>query len=376
MILIKSGTVWTGTATLENADILIEDRKIAAVGKGLKAPANCEIIDAHGKFVTPGLIDAHSHIGLIPEGLDWEYSDVNDFYGPITPQMRAIDAIDLSDPAFSDAIRGGVTTVYTGPGSANVIGGIGLVLKTTGRIVREEAALKAALGPKRSREYKSKEPYPNTRMGTVALLRQVLEETKLWMENPTKVDQNKKHIYAIVSRVIKRELPIKIHLSTSPDEIMAAIRLVKEYDLDASIDHVFGGDLLAEEISKAGIPVVYGPLMISKLYSGFKYLNDGIPAKLLEHGVLVALMTDHPVIPQKHLRFLASVAVRNGVSHDEALKMITVNPAKILHMDDSVGTIEVGKDADIVVWSDHPLRPSSFPVYVIVDGKMVLKNLG
>ncbi|WP_448516399.1 amidohydrolase [Pseudothermotoga sp.] len=374
MIAIEGGTVWTGSDTIENGVVLIEDKKISAVGQNVSIPYGCDVIDAHGKFVTPGLIDAHSHIGLIPEGLDWEYSDVNDFYGPITPQMRAVDAIDLKDAAFSDALNGGVTTVYTGPGSANVIGGIGLVLKTTGRVLKEEAALKAALGPKRSREYRSKEPYPSTRMGTVALFRQVLEEAKLWMEDPTKVDQSRKHIYAIVARAIRRELPVKIHLSTSPDEITAAIRLIKEYNLDASIDHVFGGDLLAEEIKRAGIPVVYGPMMLSRLYSGFKYVNDRIPVELSKHGVLVALMTDHPVIPQKHLRLLATVAVRNGASYDEALKMITVNPAKILHMDDAVGTIEVGKDADLVVWNDHPLRPSSYPVCVVVDGRVVLKN--
>jgi imidazolonepropionase-like amidohydrolase len=374
MIAIKGGTVWTGIDTIENGVVLIEEKKIITVGQKVSIPYGCEVIDAHGKFVTPGLIDAHSHIGLIPEGLDWEYSDVNDFYGPITPQMRAIDAIDLRDAAFSDALNGGVTTVYTGPGSANVIGGIGLVLKTTGRILKEEAALKAALGPKRSREYRSKEPYPSTRMGTVALFRQVLEEAKLWMEDPTKVDQSKKHIYAIVARAIRRELSVKIHLSTSPDEITTAIRLIKEYNLDASIDHVFGGDLLAEEIKKAGIPVIYGPMMLSRLYSGFKYVNDRIPVELSKHGVLVALMTDHPVIPQKHLRLLATVAVRNGASYDEALKMITVNPAKILHMDDAVGTIEVGKDADLVVWNDHPLRPSSHPICVVVDGRVELKN--
>ncbi|MBC7117078.1 MAG: amidohydrolase [Pseudothermotoga sp.] len=374
MMAIEGGTVWTGSDTIENATVLIEAGKIVAVDQKICVPSGCEIIDAHGKFVTPGLVDAHSHIGLIPEGLDWEYSDVNDFYGPITPQMRAIDAIDFRDTAFSDALSGGVTTVYTGPGSANVIGGIGLILKTTGRVMKEEAALKAALGPKRSREHRSKEPYPSTRMGTVALFRQVLEETRIWMDEPNKVDQGKKHIYAIVARAIRRELPVKIHLSTSPDEITAAIRLIEEYNLDASIDHVFGGDLLVEEIKKAGIPVVYGPMMLSRLYSGFRYVSDKIPVELCKRGVLVALMTDHSVIPQKHLRLLAAAAVRNGASYDEALKMITINPAKILHVDDSVGTIQVGKDADIVAWNDHPLKAGAHPVCVIADGKVVLNN--
>ncbi|KAF2957148.1 hypothetical protein AS159_08905 [Thermotoga sp. Ku-13t] len=374
MIVIKGGTIWTGAETIENAVVSIEGSKIVAVGQDLEVPSESEVIDACGKFITPGLIDSHSHIGLIPEGLDWEYSDVNDFYGPITPQMRAIDALDTRDPAFFDALNGGVTTVYTGPGSANVIGGIGLVMKTTGRIMKEEAALKVALGPKRSREWKSREPYPSTRMGTVALLRQVLEETKLWMEDPLKVDQNKKQICEIVARAIRRELPVKIHLSYSPDEIQAAIRLIGEYNLDASIEHVFGGHLLADQISKSGVPVVYGPLMFSRLYPGFRYMSDETPVVLAKHGVLVALMTDHPVIPQKHLRLLAFVAVRNGASYEEALKMITVNPAKILKIDNAVGTIEPGKDADIVIWSNHPLKPGSYPVYVIVDGKVVLKN--
>lgn len=374
MMAIVGGTVWTGARTVNNGVVLVDDRKITDVGENLEIPKNCEILNVTGKFVTPGLIDAHSHVGLIPEGLDWEYSDVNDFYSPITPQMRAVDAIDLKDPAFSDALLGGVTTVYTGPGSANVISGIGLILKTNGHILKEEAALKVALGPKRSREWRSKEPYPNTRMGTVALFKQVLEETKLWMEDPTKVDQNKKHIYEIIARAIKRELPVKIHLSTSPDEIIAAINLIEQYNLDASIDHVFGGDLLAEEISKAGVPVIYGPAMLSKLYSGFRYVSDKIPVKLAKHGVLVALMTDHPVIPQKHLRLLASVVVRNGASYDEALKMITVNPAIILKINNRLGTIEPGKDADLVVWNDHPLKAGSSVEYVIIDGKIVLKN--
>ncbi|HEY8542815.1 MAG TPA: amidohydrolase family protein, partial [Pseudothermotoga sp.] len=278
---------------------------------------------------------------------------------------------DFFDKAFYDAISGGVTTVYTGPGSANVIGGVGLVTKTTGRVLLEEAALKMALGPKGIREYKSKEPYPSTRMGTVALLRNTLHDVRRWMENPQDVDNLKEFQYRYISKVLRKEMMAKIHLSTSPDEIIAVLDIIKEFDLYATIDHVFAGDLLVNEIKQSGVPVVYGPVMLSKLYSAFRYVNDKIPVKLFEAGVCTALMTDHPVIPQKHLRLLGSVVVRNGLSYDDALKMITINPAKMLRIDDRVGSICVGKDADLVVSNDHPLKPDAKIETVIVDGKVV-----
>lgn len=367
--------IWTGTGkAIENGMILIEDGRISHVGPKKSLGSDVEIIDAEGSFVTPGFIDAHSHIGLIPEGLDWEYSDVNDYTGPITPQMRAIDAIHFHDVAFKDAISGGVTTVYTGPGSANVVGGIGLITKTSGEIIKEEAALKMAFGPKRDRGVKSKEAYPTTRMGTVALLRNLFIDVKKWMNGEREIDDEKKYQYEIVSKVLKKEMPAKIHLSTSPDEIRAALTLIKEFDINASIDHVFGGDLLADEIAEAGVPVVYGPPMIAKLYSAFKYVNDEIPVVLSNRGILVAIMTDHPVIPQKHLRFLASIVVRNGLDYDEALKMITINPARILGIDERVGTLEVGKDADIVISNDHPLKVTSVINKVLINGEVVFEH--
>ncbi|MFN4189772.1 MAG: amidohydrolase family protein, partial [Pseudothermotoga sp.] len=226
-------------------------------------------------------------------------------------------------------------------------------------------------GPKGVREYKSKEPYPSTRMGTVALLRNTLYDVKRWMENPQVNDKTKEFQYHYISKVLNKEMIAKIHLSTSPDEIIAVLELIKEFDLHATIDHVFAGDLLIEQIKQANVPVVYGPVMLSKLYSAFRYVNDQIPVKLCKAGVLVALMTDHPVIAQKHLRLLGSVVVRNGLSYDEALKMITVNPAKMLKVDDKVGSICPGKDGDIVVSSDHPLKLDSQIEIVIVDGEIV-----
>ncbi len=372
---IVGGKIWTGTGEIINkGTILIENGKIVAIGSKIKVPINVHLVRSDGKFVSPGFIDAHSHIGLIPEGLDWEYSDVNDFSGPLTPQLRAVDALDIHDVAFKDAISGGVTTVYTGPGSANVIGGIGLILKTNGEILKEEAALKMALGPKRGREVKSKEPYPTTRMGTVALLRNTFTATKKWLKGEIKAKAERKYQYEIVARVLKRELMAKIHLSTSPDEIRAALSLIKEFKIRASIDHVFGGDLLADEIAATAVPVVYGPPMIARLYTGFKYMNDKIPLILNKKGVLVSLMTDHPVVPQKHLRLLASVVAENGLDLDEALKMITINPAQILEIDKRVGTLEVGKDADVVISNDHPLRVTSTIETVLINGEVVFER--
>ncbi|AKI97814.1 amidohydrolase [Kosmotoga pacifica] len=375
MIAVVGGKIWTGTGkNIDDGLVLIENSKISYVGPMKELSPDVEIIDAKDKFVTPGFIDAHSHIGLIPEGLDWEYSDVNDVSGPVTPQMRAIDALNFYDPAFKDAIGGGVTTVYTGPGSANVICGVGLIMKTSGEIVKSEAALKMASGPKRNQDRKSNQPYPTTRMGTIALMRSVFRSVREWMNGQLKIDDDKKYEYEVVAKVLKGEMPAKIHLSLYPDEIRSIIGLIKEFGINASIDHVFGGDLVTDEIFDSGIPVVYGPVLISRTFSYYRYVNDKIPVELAKKGVLVALMTDHPVVPQKHLRFSASVLVRNGLDYDEALKTITINPARILGIDEKVGSLEVGKDADIVICSGHPLKLGTKIEKVLINGEAVLSN--
>jgi len=382
---LVGGKVITVTGpVIDNGVVLIDKGKIVALAKlgEIKIPEEAEIIDIKGKVVTPGFIDAHSHLGVIPEGLDWEYSDVNDYYSPITAHLRVIDAIDPFDEGFSKAIEGGVTTVYTGPGSANVIGGIGAIIKTHGKnlnemIVKPEAALKMALGPKKQREVKSKLPYPTSRMGTVAMLRHWLLKAKEYSKGKYKEDQldpEEKEILKILVRVLKGEMLAKIHLSTSPDEIYAIIRIIKEFELKATIDHVFGGQLVADILAKENIPVVYGPPMIAKIASFFRYVDDAAPVIMYRKGVNVSIMTDHPVIPQKHLRTLAAVTVKNGLTLNEALKLITINPARQLGIDDIVGSIEKGKDADLVVSNDHPIKPTSTIELVMVNGEIVYEN--
>ncbi len=385
MKALVGGKIITVTGPVINDGvILIDNGKIIDIGKlsEIKIPEKAEIIDVKGKVIVPGFIDAHSHLGVIPEGLDWEYSDVNDYYSPITANLRAIDAIDPFDEGFRKALEGGVTIIYTGPGSANVIGGIGAILKTHGKsledmVIKHEAALKMALGPKRQRDVKSKLPYPTSRMGTVAILRQWLLKAKEYSEGKykeEKLDYEEKEILRVLVRVLRRELIAKIHLSTSPDEIYAAVKIIKEFRLKATIDHVFGGHLLADMLAKENIPVVYGPPMIAKIASFFKYVDDATPVVMYKKGVNVSIMTDHPVIPQKHLRVLAAVTVKNGLTPDEALKLITINPAKQLGIEDLAGSIEVGKMANLVVSNDHPIKPSSRIEMVLVQGEIAYEN--
>ncbi len=379
---IVGGRIITVTGpVIDNGVILVDDNGvIREIGKHgeVKIPDDTEVIEAYGKTITPGFIDAHSHLGLIPEGLDWEYSDVNDYYSPITAHLRAIDALDPYDKGFNDAVAGGVTTIYTGPGSANVIGGIGLVMKTYGEsldemVLNPEAAVKMALGPKRQREVKSKYPYPTSRMGTVALLRQWLLRAREYLNGRTdidKIDPEDRAILEVLARVLKREMLAKIHLSTSPDEIYAIVRIIKEFNLRATIDHVFGGQLLADMLARENIQVVYGPPMVAKIASFFRYVDDKAPVVMYRSGVNVSIMSDHPVIPEKHLRLLAAVTVKNGLTLNEALDLITINPARQLGLEDKLGSIEPGKDADLVIASDHPVKPTSTIEMVLVKGRV------
>lgn len=379
MKAIVGATIFTPEKTIPRGTIIFNEGKIVSVGEGLKIPEEAEIIEAEGKYITPGLVDGHSHIGMTTEGLDWEYGDANDFYGPLTAQLRAIDGINLFDPGFKDALEGGVTTVYTGPGSANVIGGVGLIAKTFGKtpeemIVTDFAGVKMATGAKRTREAKPKTPYPTTEMGTISLLRNTLLNAKKYMEGKLKAEKirgEEELAYQALSRVLKREVPARIHTSLDPDEILAVIGIAKEFNIRVTIDHGFGSQLVAEKLAEMKIPVISGPLMIPRLSLVYKYVSDEVPAILSSKGVKTSIMTDHPVIAEKYLRTLAIVAVMNGMDRKEALKAITINPAEAIGVGDRVGSLEHGKDADIVVFSDDPLKVKSKVQMVFVNGEKV-----
>jgi len=383
MKAVIGGTVLTPNKTIEKGIILIEKGKIVSFGRGIKVPEEAEIIDAREKYVIPGFVDGHSHVGMVTDGIDWEDSDVNDYYGPITPQLRAIDGINLYDTGFEEALSGGVTTVYTGPGSSNPIGGIGAIVKTYGRtkeemVIKDFASVKMALGPKRTPpESKPKRPYPTTRMGTVAMIRGALLRARDYVEgklDPEKLDEEEKMRMETLSELIKRRVPAHIHTSNMPDEIFAVMRIIEEFNIKATIDHGFGSELVAEKIAKKKIPVIYGPLMMTKKSAGLKYISDKAPGILSSKGVKTSIMTDNPVIPGKYLRLSAAIAARNGMEQREALKAITINPAEAIGIGERLGSIEVGKDGDLVILSGPPLKVKSKIEMVIVNGEIAYQR--
>ncbi|WP_427338081.1 amidohydrolase [Caloranaerobacter sp. DY30410] len=386
MLLIKNGKILTMTGEIiENGSILIENGKIKEVGKDIVVPLDVEIIDANGRLVTPGLIDAHCHLGLWEDGIGFEGDDGNEWVDPITPHLRAIDGINPMDRTFKEAYEGGVTCVATGPGSANVVGGQFAAIKTYGdriddMIVKEPLAMKIAFGENPKRVYHSQKKSPITRMATAAKLRETLFKAKRYVEKleKAKEDESKMPEFDIkmeaMAKVIRKEIPLKAHAHRA-DDILTAIRIAKEFDVDITLDHCTEGHLIAEHLVKEGKCAIVGPSLTNRSKFELKNLTFETPGILQKAGVKVAIMTDSPVIPLQYLPLCAGLAVKAGMDEMEAFKAITINAAEILGIDDRVGSIEVGKDADIVIFDGHPLRDVDCKVYVtIIDGKVVYKN--
>lgn len=382
MILIKNGKILTMAGeAVENGEILIDGGKILEVGEAVVAPLDCEIIDAKGGYVMPGIIDAHCHIGMWEDAVGFEGADGNEATEPITPHMRAIDAINPADGAFKEAWENGITCVCTGPGSANVIGGTFAVIKTKGKrvddmVVMEPAAMKIAFGENPKRVYNSKNKMPSTRMGTAALLRETLFKAKAYLEKKERaVKENEKlpdfdiRLESLMP-VMRKEIPLKAHAHRA-DDIFTAIRVAKEFGLDITLEHCTEGHLIADELAAEGLCAIVGPTLSNRSKIELKELTFETPAALSKAGVKIALMTDSPVIPVHYLPLCASLAVKAGLDEETALKAITINPAEILGIDSRVGSLEAGKDADIVVFDRHPLDVQAVAKYVLIDGKIV-----
>ena len=366
-------------ADLENGCILVSDEgKILEVGQNLTAPADAQVIDAQGRLVTPGCIDAHCHIGLDNEGCGWEGHDYNEIVDPITPHLRAIDSINPLDEAFDNAIRGGVTAACTGPGSANVVGGTFTVLKLVGKrvdkmLLKEPAAMKCAFGenPKRCYGQGSKRA-PMTRMGTAALLRELLFKARRYMQDK----ENGKNpgfdmkLEAMIP-VLKGEIPLKAHAHRA-DDILTSIRIAKEFGVKITLDHCTDGALIADELAQEGLWAFVGPTLGNKSKIELSNKSFTTPAALEEAGVPVCIITDAPVIPLQNLPMCAGLAANAGLSMDAAWKAITIRPAQAVGVADRVGSLEPGKDADIVIWTADPLTTIGGEAYItIVDGKVV-----
>ena len=380
MLLIKNGYIKTmAGADLPNGCVLIDDNgKIAAVGENLSAPENATVLDAQGRLVTPGCIDAHCHIGLDNEACGWEGKDYNEMIDPITPQMRAIDSINPMDESLENALRGGVTTACTGPGSANVVGGTFVAMKLYGKrvdnmIIKHPVAMKCAFGENPKRCYgQAGKKAPMTRMGTAALLRELLMKTKRYMEDKEN-DKNpafNMKLEAMIP-VLKKEIPLKAHAHRA-DDIFTAIRIAREFDVDMTLDHCTDGALIADELAKEGLWAFVGPSLGSKTKIELAHKSFTTPGVLHKAGVKVSIITDAPVIPLEYLPMCAGLAVHSGLDMEEAWKAITIHPAEAIGIADRVGSLESGKDADIVIWTADPLQTIGGQAQVtIVDGKIV-----
>ena len=385
MILIKNGTINTITNGVFVGDILIEGKKIVKIGEQLETPNDTEVVDADGKFVFPGFIDAHTHLGLWEDGMGFEGADGNEETDPITPQLNPIDGINPIDRTFEEAFQGGITSVCTTPGSANVMGGECIAIKTYGRridnmVIKNPVASKIAFGENPKSCYGRDEKTPQTRMAIASLLRENLKKAEEYLEEIELYEEHEDHDrpeYDIKMEslipVLRKEIPFKVHAHRA-DDIFTAIRIAKQFDLKLTLDHCTEGHLITEELVEEGYPVVVGPSLSERSKIELRNLTFDTAGILSNAGVQVSLMTDHPVIPVQYLPMCAGIAVKHGMKKEKALEAITINPAKTLGIEDRVGSLEVGKDADIVIWDGCPLEIQSNVLFTIIDGKIVYKR--
>lgn len=382
MLLIKNGYIKPMVGEdIPCGCVLIDDQgKIAAVAAEISAPEGAEVIDAQGRLVTPGCVEAHCHIAISNEAMGWEGKDYNESSDPVTPHMRAIDGINPIDEALPLAIAGGVTTACTGPGSANVVGGTFAAIKLTGKrvddmIVKHPLAMKCAFGENPKRLYgQSGKKSPITRMAVAALLREVLYKTKRYMEDKEagKNPGFDMKLEAMIP-VLRKEIPLKAHAHRA-DDIFTAIRVAREFDVNITLDHCTDGSLIADELAKEGLPAFVGPSFGSKTKIELSNKSFETAAKLHNAGVKVSIITDSPVIPQQYLPMCAGFAVNSGLPYEEGWKAITINPAESTGIADRVGSLEAGKDGDVVIWAADPLKTIGADAYMtIVDGKIVHK---
>ncbi len=378
---ITNALLYTMTGEKINNGAVVFDKKIIYAGEAKFAPEDDDVIDVCGAVVMPGLIDAHCHVGMFEDSLGFEGDDGNEDTDPVTPQLRAIDGINPQDRAFSDACRAGVTTVVTGPGSANPVGGQFAAVKTYGvcvddMIVKAPCAMKMALGENPKSVYNEKSQAPATRMGTVSLIRELFFKASEYLdrlENSADSDESEPDFdlkYEAMIPVLKREIPVKIHAHRA-DDICTAIRIGKEFNIDVTIEHCTDGEIIAEVLRREGLPVNLGPTFGDRSKPELKNLSYGVYKTLSDSGLSVAIITDHPEITIENLPFCAVMAVKHGMDEYKALEAITVNAARNCRIADRVGTLSVGADADIAVFSDLPTRFDSKCLMTFINGKRV-----
>lgn len=388
MILLKNALIRSMSEELEkryksdvfNGDILIKNGKIERVEPDIVLPesAQCQVIDVKHSLVMPGLIDAHSHMGITEEKKGQEGDDCNETVNPITPMLRAIDAINTMDASFSDAVKAGITCANIGPGSANVVGGQFAVVRTFGRcvddlILKFPSAMKVAFGENPKMNYLGQSKSPVTRMSIAGMLRDEIVKARNYIEKREKNQAEYSLHYEAWRPVLAKEIPLKAH-AHRVDDIFTAIRIAKEFDLRLTLDHCSEGHLIADEIAKAGFPAIVGPDLTSRNKIEVQNVAFKTAGVLTKAGVMVAITTDHPVSLIQSLPLCVGLSVKNGLPLKDGYKAMTINAAKICGVDDRVGSIEVGKDADIAVFDANPMEIFTHTVMTIINGKIVYSN--
>lgn len=376
-MLLKNGKIFKPNGTfLENYDIRCERGQIKMINKNIKPSKDEKIIDLRGYNLFPGFIDAHSHVGLYSDPGVSANDDGNEIGEPVSAEIRAIDAINLEDLAFKDAVNCGITSVFTGPGSANIIGGQSAFIKTAGsnivdkRIVKSYCGLKAALGENPKNVYGELKKRPVTRMGNAAVMRKTFVKAINYMKKQRRgedIDQDL-GLDAIVD-VLKRKVPLRCH-AHRVDDIATIIRIRDEFGFDLVIEHATDGHKIADYISEKKVPCVVGPSMTTRCKEELKDKTFKTPEVLYSKGVLFAITTDAPVIPLQYLPIMAGFAVKEGLPWIEAIKGITINAAEICGVSSRLGSIDIGKDADITVYKGDPLSIEGTCMLTLVDGNI------
>lgn len=380
-MLIINGKIFTMEGkTFDKGYVRVEAGRIAEVGPmdewNSQNRSAGELLDVRGAWVMPGMIEAHAHIGITEEKTGIIGDDCNEQTNPVTPALRAIDAVNPMDAAFHDAIRAGITSVMAGPGSANVVGGQFVFMKTHGRCVDEmtvknPAAMKVAFGENPKTSYGNRDICPSTRMGTAYILRRELyraaQYKKRLEENP---DIERDFDMEPWLPVLDRKIPLKAHAHRA-DDILTAIRIAREFHVDLTIDHCTEGHLITEEIVRSGFPAVVGPDLTSRSKIEVEYMSFKTVHLLAEAGVKAAVTTDHPVTLIQYLPICAGMAVKQGLSLEEGLKALTIYPAQICRVEERLGSLLPGKDADIAVFDGNPMEVFTKTLYTIIGGKVV-----
>lgn len=389
MVLIKNGKILTMSGVdYDKGCILIDGKKIIEVGEYIDEDNNdiSEVIDASNCLVMPGIIEAHSHIGIQEERKGFEGNDCNEMTEPVTPYLKALDAINPMDSTFHQALSAGITGVMVGPGSSNVVGGQFVFIKTYGRVidnmvVLEPAAMKVAFGENPKSNYNDKDKMPTTRMSIAALLREELFEAQQYYKSKknSKQSGNEDNNFNEEFRkecwlpVFDKKIPLKAHVHRA-DDILTAIRIAKQFGLKMTLDHCTEGHLIAEEIKESGFPAIIGPTLSVRNKIETQNMDFKTAGILHKAGVKVAITTDHPVTRIQDLAICAGFAAREGLGIEEGLKAITINAAEICNVSHRVGSLEVGKDADIAIFDGNPMEVFTKTMYTIIDGEVVYKS--